>query len=61
MTDHRHANAGKSASETTARLLAPADPVFPAIAAGIPTLNVVQPAVASCHVPRDHRSPRYPE
>jgi hypothetical protein len=57
----RHADAGRSAAKTTVYFLAAADPGFPAIAAGIPTLNVVQPVVDSCHVPRDHRSPRYPE
>jgi hypothetical protein len=34
----RHADAGKSATETTAYFLAAADPVFPAItASGVPT------------------------
>jgi hypothetical protein len=60
-TTFRHADAGKSAAETAAYFLAAADPVFPAIVVGIPTLNVVQPAVDFYHVPRDHRSPRYPE
>jgi hypothetical protein len=60
-TSFRHADAGKSAAETAAYFLAAADPVFPAIVVGIPTLNVVQPAVDFYQIPRDHRSPRYPE
>jgi hypothetical protein len=46
-TSFRHADAGKSAAETTAYFLAAADPVFPAIAASVPTLNVIQAAVDS--------------
>lgn len=60
-TNFRHADAGKSAAETTVYFLTAADPVFPVIAASVPTLNVAQAAVDSYHVPRDHRSPRYPE